>query len=169
MRKSSIYADTNRFMLKLLLKAKKHNHRLISLFITMIHSFILACQCIFLNTLVSMHPHKNSSFLSMKILKKGGTNNHDYNNLNADFSYTQSYKLYQTMINKSLGLCFHRNNGNFYIKENFSFEPLIVDSKLPLWYSLISGLNERDKWQLISGMGGNFHRNMHRHNREEEA
>jgi len=40
-------------------------------------------------------------------------------------------------------------------------EPLIVDSKLPLWYSLISGLNERYKWKLISGMGGNFNRNMH--------
>lgn len=153
--------DNNRFMLKLLFKAQKYNHRLISLPITMIDSFILARQCIFLNTLVSLHPHKNNSFLSMKILKKGGTNNHDYNNLNADFSYTQSYGFYQIKINKSLRLCFHKGNGNFYIKENFSFEHLIVDSKLPLWYSLISGLNERDKWQLISGMGGNFHRNMH--------
>ena len=132
MRKNSIYADTDRFILKLLFNAKKHNHRLISLFITMLHSFILAPQCIFFITLVSMHPHKNDSFFSMKILKKGGTNNYDYKNLNPGFSYTQSYGFYQIKINKSLGLIFNSGDGNFYIKENFSFEPLIVDSKLPL-------------------------------------
>lgn len=129
MRENSVYVDADRFMLKLAFQTKKYIHMLISLFITMIHSFVLACQCIFLNTLISMHPHTNDTFFAMWILKKGGINNY---NLKVDFSYTQSYQLYQIMINKSLGLCFHRDNGNFNIRENFSFEPLIIDSKLPL-------------------------------------
>jgi len=132
MKKSSVFGYTDTFMLKPAFKEWKYNYRLIYLFITMIHSFVVTRQRVFLKTLVSMHPHKNDPFLGMKILKKGGSNNHDYNNLNTNFSYTQSYGFNQISINKSSGLCFHRGNCNFNIKENRSFESLIVDSKLPL-------------------------------------
>jgi len=132
MRKCSIFVYTDTFILKPASKARKYNNRLISLFITMIHSFILARQRIFLNVLVSMHPHKNSSISVMNILKKGGIKNNAYYNFIIHRSYTQFYRFKQTIVYKPLGLCFYRGNSNFYIKENCIFEPLIVDSKLPL-------------------------------------
>ena len=39
-------------------KIRMEGYRVISVSITVIDSFILACQCIFLRVLVSMHPRK---------------------------------------------------------------------------------------------------------------
>jgi len=109
MRKNYIFGYTDTFILNPSSKVEIYNYRLISLLITMIHSSILARQCIFLKVLVSMHPHKSRPFYDKTILMKGGIKNNDYNNLNTNFSYTQSFRLYQ-IINNSLGLCFHRDN-----------------------------------------------------------
>lgn len=109
MRKSFIFGYTNAFMLKPAFQGWKYSLRLKSVSITMIESFILACQRIFLKALVSMHPQKNNSLAVKKILKKGGANNHDYNNLNTNLSHTQSFRLYRIIINKYLGLCFYRS------------------------------------------------------------
>ena len=112
-------------------KAGMYNLRLKPLSITVIDSFILACQCIFLKTLVSIHPPKQL-FFGYKNFKERRIKNNNCNNLNTNFSHTQSFIFYQIIINKYSGLYFHRDNCNFNIRENGDFEPLIVDSKLPL-------------------------------------
>ncbi len=88
MRKNSIPGYFYTFMFKPAFQTAKHNLRLISIFITMIHSFVVARQHVFLKTLVSMHPHNNSSLPVINILKKGGIKNHAYNNSIINCSYT---------------------------------------------------------------------------------
>ena len=58
MRKSFIYENADTYGFKRAFKIWMYGYRVISLSITVIDSFILACQCIFLRVLVSMHPRK---------------------------------------------------------------------------------------------------------------
>ncbi len=80
MRKNFIYGNADTLKFKRTFKIWMYGYEVIPIFITVIYSFILACQRIFLRVLVSMHPRKNESFGVKKILKKGGIGKYIYNN-----------------------------------------------------------------------------------------
>ncbi len=66
MKKSFIYENADTLRFKRAFKIWMNGQRVMSVSITVIYSFILACQCIFLRVLVSMHPWK-MNLLGLKI------------------------------------------------------------------------------------------------------
>ncbi|MCD6120381.1 MAG: hypothetical protein J7K04_00930 [Spirochaetales bacterium] len=79
MGKSFIYENANTLRFKRTFKIWIYGYREISVSITVIDSFILACQRIFLRVLISIQPWENGYFEVKKILKKGGIKKYIYN------------------------------------------------------------------------------------------